>query len=60
MTGRIWITEMEETMSDQISNDTSLTKLSALAEQATASGAWWEADALEKRHVLALAQLACW
>jgi hypothetical protein len=50
----MWITEMEETMSDQISSSTSLTKLSALAEQANASGAWWKAEALDQRSALAL------
>jgi hypothetical protein len=40
-------------MTEQISDSTSLTHLSALAEQAIASDAWWKADA-EPRNELAL------
>jgi DNA-directed RNA polymerase alpha subunit len=55
MTARLeWITGMEETMSDQISNETSLTKLSEIAEQANASGAWWKSGALDERSELEL------
>jgi DNA-directed RNA polymerase alpha subunit len=49
-----WITGMEETMSDQISNSTSLTKLSEIAEQANASGAWWKSGAMDERSQLEL------
>lgn len=52
MTGkRMWITEMEEIMSEQAN---ATTPLSALAERATASGAWWQEDALDQRRELAL------
>ncbi|QIG93848.1 MULTISPECIES: DNA-directed RNA polymerase subunit alpha C-terminal domain-containing protein [unclassified Bradyrhizobium] len=52
MTGNhMWITEMEETMSEQ---STTATPLSALAERATASGAWWKEEALEQRNELEL------
>ena len=51
---QMWITEMEETISDQISNSTNLTKLSEIAEQANASGAWWKSGALDERSELAL------
>ena len=46
---QMWITEMEETMSDQISNSTNLSKLSEIADQAHASGAWWKSGALDER-----------
>jgi DNA-directed RNA polymerase alpha subunit len=48
----MWITEMEEIMSEQ--NTTTATPLSALAERANASGAWWKADALDQRSELEL------
>ncbi len=48
----MWITEMEEIMSEQ--NTTTATPLSALAERANASGAWWKADALDQRGELEL------
>ena len=51
---QMWITEMEETMSDQISNSTNLSKLSEIADQAHASGAWWKSGALDERSELAL------
>ena len=51
---QMWITEMEETMSDQISNSTNLTKLSEIAEQANASGTWWKSGALDERSELEL------
>jgi DNA-directed RNA polymerase alpha subunit len=37
-----------------ISGETSLTKLTVLAEEAAASGNWWEEDSLDHRHTLAL------
>lgn len=51
---QMWITAMEETMSDQISNSTTLSKLSDIADQAKASGAWWKSGALDERSELAL------
>ena len=51
---QMWITEMEETMSDQISNSTNLTKLTEIAEQANASGAWGKSGALDERSELEL------
>jgi hypothetical protein len=47
----MWITEMEETMTEISSNTT---ELSALAERATASGARWQAGKLDQRSELVL------
>jgi DNA-directed RNA polymerase alpha subunit len=54
MTGKqMLITEMEEIMSEQ-NTPTAATPLSALAERANSSGAWWKADALDQRSELEL------
>lgn len=47
---QLWITEMEETMTEQ----TSLTKLSEVAAEAHANGAWWKSGALDERSALVL------